>query len=147
MTTHDPDQVARELRHSLGRLVRTLRHHDDDDLSPTTAAILFSVGRAGPLTAGNIARRERLAKPSVTAAVEKLTAAGLVERRPDAADGRVAWIAITALGRKRIDARRARRTAWLAERLRTLDPADLDALARAADIIDGITAPVEVGAK
>jgi hypothetical protein len=54
------------------------------------------------------------------------------------------WVAITAAGRRRIDARRARRTAWLASRLRHLDPADLAVLARAADIIDGITTPVEV---
>jgi DNA-binding MarR family transcriptional regulator len=146
MTTPRPDQVAQDLRHSLGRLVRTLRRHDHDELSPTTASILLAVGREGPLTAGDIARRERLAKPSVTAAVEKLAAAGLVERRADAADGRVVLVAITAAGRRRIDARSARRNAWLAERLRTLEPADLEAVAKAADIIDRITAPAEVGA-
>ena len=103
-----PEEVAQRLRHSLGRLVRTLRRHDEDDLSPTVASILFAVGREGPLTAGDIARRERLAKPSVTAAIEKLAAAGLVERRADDSDGRVVWVAITAAGRRRIDARRAR---------------------------------------
>jgi DNA-binding MarR family transcriptional regulator len=144
MTSPQPDLVAQQLRRSLGRLVRTLRRHDDDELSPTTASILFTVGREGPLTAGDIARKERLAKPSVTAAVERLVEAGLVERRSDDADRRMVWVAITAAGRRRIDARRARRTAWLASRLQHLDPADLAVLARAADIIDGITAPAEV---
>jgi len=130
------EEVAQRLRHSLGRLVRTLRRHDEDDLSPTVASILFAVGREGPLTAGDIARRERLAKPSVTAAIEKLAAAGLVERRADNSDGRVVWVAITASGRRRIDARRARRTAWLTIRLDKLDPADVETLSRAADIVD-----------
>ena len=133
-----PEQVAQHLRHSLGRLTRTLRRHDDDDLSPTTASILFAVGREGPLTAGDIARRERLAKPSVTAAVEKLATAGLVERRADDSDGRVVWIAITTAGKRRIDARRARRTAWLTIRLDKLDPADVETLSRAADIVDRV---------
>jgi len=146
MTTSAPEQVAQDLRHSIGRLVRTLRRHDGDELSPTTASILLAVAREGPLTAGDIARRERLAKPSVTAAVEKLVAAGLVQRRADAADGRVVLVAVTAAGRRRIDARSARRNAWLAERLGALDPADLETVARAADIIDRITAPAEVGA-
>ncbi len=132
------EEVARRLRHSLGRLTRTLRRHDDDDLSPTTASILFAVGREGPLPAGDIARRERLAKPSVTAAVEKLAAAGLVERRADDSDGRVVWIAITTVGKRRIDARRARRTAWLTIRLDKLDPADVETLSRAADIVDRV---------
>ena len=118
--------------------MRTLRRHDDDDLSPTTASILFAVAREGPLTAGDIARRERLAKPSVTAAVEKLATAGLVERRADDSDGRVVWIAITAAGKRRIEARRARRNAWLTIRLDKLDPADVETLARAADIVDRV---------
>ena len=134
-----PEQVAQHLRHSFGRLARTLRRHDDDDLSPTTASILFAVGREGPLTAGDIARRERLAKPSVTAAVEKLAGTGLVERQPDDSDGRVVWIAITTAGKRQIAARRARRTAWLATRLNKLDPADVETLSRAADIVDRLT--------
>jgi DNA-binding MarR family transcriptional regulator len=146
MTTPQPDDVAQRLRRSLGRLVRTLRRHDEDELSPTMAAILFTVGREGPLTLGDIARKERLAKPSVTAAIEKLASAGLVDRRGDPVDRRVSWIGLTAAGRRRIDARRARRTAWLASRLRTLDDADLTVLARAAEILDGLTAPVEVAA-
>jgi len=146
MKTPQPEQVAQNLRHSIGRLVRTMRRYDDDVLSPTTAAILFTIGRECSLTAGDIARKERLAKPSVTAAVEKLAAAGLVERRSDPTDGRVVWVVLTAAGRRRIDARSARRTAWLAARLRALDPADLETVARAADIIDRITAPAEVDA-
>jgi DNA-binding MarR family transcriptional regulator len=147
MTTPQPHDVAQDLRRSLGRLVRTLRRHDEDDLSPTTAAILLTVSRDGPLTLGELATIERLAKPSVTAAVDKLTTAGLLERRPDRDDRRIAWVTITPAGRRRIDVRSARRTAWLASRLQALDADELAVLARAAEILDGVTAPEKVTAR
>ena len=133
-----PEDVAQRFRGSLMRLTRTLRQHDGDDLSPTLASILFTIGREGPLTSGDIARRERMKKPSVTAVVDRLVALGLAERRPDATDGRVVWVAITDTGRRRIAARRARRTAWLASRLEHLDPADLAVIVRAAEIVDDL---------
>ena len=61
-----------------------------------------------------------------------------MERRADDSDGRVVWIAITTAGKRRIDARRARRTAWLTIRLDKLDPADVETLSRAADIVDRV---------
>jgi DNA-binding MarR family transcriptional regulator len=137
-----PEDVAQRFRGSLMRLTRTLRQHDGDDLSPTLASTLFTIGREGPLTSGEIARRERMKKPSVTAVVDRLVALGLVERRPDATDGRVVWVAITDTGRRRIAARRARRTAWLASRLEHLDPADLAVIVRAAEILDDL---IELG--
>ena len=118
------------------RLARILRQDDSDDLSPTLASILFTVAREGPLTPGDIARRERIKKPSVTAAVDKLEQMGFVERRRDVSDGRVAWVALTEAGRRRVHARRANRTAWLASRFVHLDPKDLATLARASEIVD-----------
>jgi DNA-binding MarR family transcriptional regulator len=133
-----PEEVAQRFRGSLMRLTRTLRQHDGDDLSPTLTSALFTIAREGPLTSGEIARRERMKKPSVTAVVDRLVTLGLAERRPDASDGRVVWVAITESGRRRVDARRARRTAWLASRLERLDPTDLTVIVRAAEIIDDL---------
>jgi DNA-binding MarR family transcriptional regulator len=134
----DVTDVAQRFRSSLMRLARILRQDDSDDLSPTLASILFTVAREGPLTPGDIARRERIKKPSVTAAVDRLEQMGFVERRRDASDGRVAWVALTDAGRRRVHARRANRTAWLASRFVDLDPKDLATLARAAEIFDGL---------
>src|SRR4029079_10638229 len=94
--------VAQRFRSSLMRLARILRQDDSDDLSPTLGSILFTVAREGPLTLRDIAQRERTKKPSVTGAVDKLEQMGLVERRRDAADGRVAWVALTEAGRRRV---------------------------------------------
>jgi DNA-binding MarR family transcriptional regulator len=130
--------VAQRFRSSLMRLARILRQDDSDDLSPTLASILFTVARDGPLTLGDIARRERIKKPSVTAAVDKLEEMGFVQRRRDTTDGRVAWVALTDAGRRRVNARRANRTAWLASRFVDLDRKDLATLARASEIVDGL---------
>ncbi|MFL5737337.1 MAG: MarR family winged helix-turn-helix transcriptional regulator [Actinomycetota bacterium] len=134
----DVTDVAQRFRSSLMRLARILRQDDSDDLSPTLASILFTVAREGPLTPGDIARRERIKKPSVTAAVDKLEQMGFVQRRRDASDGRVAWVALTDAGRRRVHARRANRTAWLASRFVDLDAKDLATLARASEIVDGL---------
>jgi DNA-binding MarR family transcriptional regulator len=134
----DVTDVAQRFRSSLMRLARILRQDDSDDLSPTLASILFTVAREGPLTLGDIARRERIKKPSVTAAVDKLEQMGFVGRRRDASDGRVAWVALTDAGRRRVHARRANRTAWLASRFVDLDAKDLATLARASEIVDGL---------
>jgi DNA-binding MarR family transcriptional regulator len=77
-------------------------------------------------------------KPSVTGAVDKLEQMGFVERRRDASDGRVAWVALTEAGRRRVQARRANRTAWLASRFVHLDAKDLATLSQAAEIVDGL---------
>jgi DNA-binding MarR family transcriptional regulator len=134
----DVTDVAQRFRSSLMRLARILRQDDSDDLSPTLASILFTVAREGPLTLGDIARRERIKKPSVTAAVDKLEQMGFLGRRRDASDGRVAWVALTDAGRRRVHARRANRTAWLASRFVDLDAKDLATLARASEIVDGL---------
>lgn len=136
----DPQEVAQRFRRSLMRLSRILRQNDSDDLSPTLASTLFTIARQGPLTSGEIARRERMKKPSVTAAVDRLAERGLIERRADTSDGRIVWVAITDEGRRKVDARRASRTAWLASRFVHLPPSDLAALSRAAEIVEELIA-------
>jgi DNA-binding MarR family transcriptional regulator len=131
------EEVARRLRGSITRLVRTLRRNDsDDDLTPTLASSLYTITSQGPLSVGELSRREHMTKPSTTAVVEKLCRMGLIERRSDPDDGRVVHITVTTDGRHRIDRRRAGRTAWLTDRVERLDPHERDALSRAAEIID-----------
>jgi DNA-binding MarR family transcriptional regulator len=140
----DAEDVARRLRRSMMRLTRTLRQYDTDDLTPTLASSLFTIAREGPLTLGELARSERMTNPSITAVVEKLTRQDLIERRPDPDDRRVVRVAVTTTGRRRVDARRTQRTAWLTVRLQQLDPADLKRLSRAADLLERMAEDPEV---
>ncbi|HEX9467004.1 MAG TPA: MarR family transcriptional regulator [Acidimicrobiia bacterium] len=138
----DPDEPAGRLRLSITRLARVLRHQDAGGLSPTLSVALATIDREGPLILGDLAQREHVAPPSITKAVDKLQAMGLVTRRQDDTDRRVAWVQVTPAGRRSVMQNRSRRTAWLATRLQELVPDDLQRLAAAADVLERLVGPV-----
>ena len=57
-------------------------------LSTTDEKILDLLEREGPLTAGDLVQRTRLAPSSITAAIDRLQHNGFVHRRPHAQDRR-----------------------------------------------------------
>jgi DNA-binding MarR family transcriptional regulator len=128
--------MADRLRLSATRLARRLRQESGTDLTPSQLSALAAVDRHGPLTLGALAELERVAPPSVTKAVTKLEAAGLVARRTDTADRRVAWVSVTPAGAKGLARIRKRRSLWLADRLAALGDDDRARLAGALDVLD-----------
>ena len=132
--------VAARLRVSATRLARQLRQESDAGLTPSQLSALTSVERNGPLTLGRLAEHERVAPPSVTKVVTKLEEAGLVERRLDESDRRVAWISISAAGAQLLAEMRLRKNVWLTARLAELDDDNLRRLADALDALDALTA-------
>jgi DNA-binding MarR family transcriptional regulator len=125
------------------RLARLLRRQDGSDLTPTQGAALATVERHGPLTLGDLAGHEQVSAPTATNVVTKLEAKGLVRRRRDAADRRVCRVEITTGGRRRLEASRDRKAAWLASRLDELAPADRERLLRALDVLEALTTAPE----
>jgi DNA-binding MarR family transcriptional regulator len=138
--TIDTSAIAARLRVSATRLARQLRQESDTGLTPSQISALVSVERCGPLTLGALADQERVAPPSITKAVAKLEAAGLVERRLDDADRRVAWISLTPAGAAHLARIRQRKTLWLTARLAKLDDDEQRRLADALDVLDALTA-------
>jgi len=132
----DTTAVAARLRLSTVRLARRLRQESDAALTPSQLSALASIERHGPITLGALAERERVAPPSVTKVVTKLEAAGLVARRLDDADRRVAWVSITSSGVGLLAKIRQRKTAWLAARLSRLDAEQVRAVAAALDALE-----------
>jgi DNA-binding MarR family transcriptional regulator len=61
--------------------------------------ILLRALRHGPLPAGQLAQRFGVSRPTITRTVDTLVKKGLVERRVDATDRRVAMISLTAQGK------------------------------------------------
>ena len=61
--------------------------------------ILANLGRFGPLYAGELAERSSMDKPKVTRALQRLEAAGIVQRAVDAEDRRQVRLALTRRGR------------------------------------------------
>ncbi|CAN5859017.1 hypothetical protein BH23ACT2_BH23ACT2_31240 [soil metagenome] len=133
--------TAARLRLSVTRLARILRQQSDTDLTPTQMAVLATLHRCGPIPVGAVAEAEQVAAPTATKIVDKLHAAGLVERRADPADRRVALVALTDAGDELLTEIRARRTAWLTTRLADLPPPDVARLNQAIEVLEHLAAP------
>jgi DNA-binding MarR family transcriptional regulator len=136
----DTGAIAARLRLSATRLARQLRQESDAGLTPSQLSALATIDRHGPLTFGTLAERERVAPPSITKVVSKLEAAGLVARRLDERDRRVAYVSCTAAGSGRLAKIRQRKNVWLSARLAKLDDDQRRRLADALDVLDALTA-------
>jgi DNA-binding MarR family transcriptional regulator len=120
------------------------------DLSLTTASTLATLDRGGPLRLSDLAAREGVTQPSMTALVSRLERDGLATRGSDPRDGRAVVVTLTDAGRDVLVARRTRRASVLAELLGELDPRDREAVEAAAPALyrlTGITGPVGEGAE
>jgi DNA-binding MarR family transcriptional regulator len=134
-TISQPD-LAGHLRHTIVRVGRRLRQEAGGELSPSLTAALSTVERHGPLTPSEVASRERIQRPTATRVLARLEEQGLIARTPDPWDGRSAKVTVTDAGRELLAELRTRKTAFLAERLETLEPDERATLARAADILE-----------
>lgn len=135
MVSEAPDpalELAHELRPVLLRLNRELRRETEQLGVTSTQATLLRHVRASPgLGLGELAELEGISAPSLSGHVNRLEEAGLARRVRDPADRRRVGLELTAPGERLLRRVRARRTTWLAARLRSLDDRDLRAVARA----------------
>jgi DNA-binding MarR family transcriptional regulator len=132
---------AARLRLVIVRTSRRLRQEAAGavgELTPTSASALATVERHGPLTPSELAEIERVKRPTATRTLRHLHEAGLIDRAPDPADGRSALLSISAAGRERLRKLRGRKNAYLARRMKGLSVEDLEALDRAAAILEGM---------
>ncbi len=129
-------ELASRLRLVVTRLARRLRAQLPGELSPSQLATLSSVERLGPLTLGELSNTERVKPPTMTKIVACLEEQGLVSRTVDQNDRRVAHVRATRAGLRFLEESRQQKDAYLAERLRSLDPADKAALERAAGVLE-----------
>jgi len=131
--------TAAKVRLAIVRISRRLRQEaagEETGLTPTSTSALASIDRHGPLTPSELARIERVKRPTMTRTLGHLEKLGLVERTPDPADGRSSLVAVNGDGRDRLRRLRRRKNAYLARRMRDLPAADVETLERAAEILD-----------
>src|SRR5687768_8696588 len=143
MDPNDPLEKVARLRLATARLARQLRQQSDTGLTPSQQSALVSIDLHGPLTLGRLAKFEQIAPPTVTRIVGKLAEDGLVTRSVDENDRRIFHLAITAEGRRRLDHSRRRRNAWLAQRLRGFDAAQLADVDAALRVMEALAASPE----
>jgi DNA-binding MarR family transcriptional regulator len=134
----DLSGLAAQLRLVITRTARRLRQEAASDLGPSQTAALATIERHGPLTPSELARIERIQRPTATRIVARLEEAGLVERVADPADGRSFTVSATAEARTLMNRLRTRKNAYLARRLRSLEEQDLATLDRAAEILEDL---------
>ncbi|MDX6336336.1 MAG: hypothetical protein QOG05_3676 [Streptosporangiaceae bacterium] len=107
-------------------------------MSLTAAATLATLERSGPRRLTALAAREGVTQPAMTQLVARLQDAGLVDRVPDPADGRVVQVRITADGQAMLAGRRAVRAERVAALLARLSPGEQAALAAALPAMDAL---------
>ena len=132
----DFSELGARLRLAITRAARRLRQEAGTDLGPSQTAALATIEREGPLTPSEVAEAERIRRPTATRIVARLEEAGFVERTADPADRRSFVVAVTPEGRALLRKLRTRKNAYLARRLRELEPGEVATLERAAGILE-----------
>jgi len=133
----DPiDELAAELRQSIGRLVRAARR-EGDSLPPAHSATLGILGREGPMTIAELARRRGVKHQGQSRTVGELTSQEYVERTASETDRRASVIRITDAGRAALQQDMDGRADWLATAMRAeLDDDERVLLARLPDVFE-----------
>ena len=127
--TLSSDVVASELRPVLLRLARELRKETEQlGITSRQATLLWLVKRSPGLSLAELAAEEGISPPAMSGHVDRLERAGLLERVRSSDDRRRVGLRLTDEGERLMRRVRARRTTWLADRLRTLDPEALDSV-------------------
>ncbi|HEY6730566.1 MAG TPA: MarR family transcriptional regulator [Solirubrobacterales bacterium] len=130
---------AAHLRIAIVRTARRLRQEaaaETSGLTPTSVAALATIERHGPMTPSEIAKVERVKRPTITRTLGCLEREGLIDRAPDPADGRSSLVSVNGAGRERLRRLRGRKNAYLARRMRDLSAEEVETLERAAEILD-----------
>jgi DNA-binding MarR family transcriptional regulator len=140
LTTADPVSVANGLRPTFFHLNRRLRK----ELAPLgvtggQASLLWAIRSSTGVGVRELAEREGVSPPAMSAYVDRLEAAGLVARRRSERDRRRVELQLTEAGARILRSVRSRRTAWLVARLRRLEPDELEAVERALPALRKLT--------
>jgi DNA-binding MarR family transcriptional regulator len=124
----DAVDVANRLRPVLHKLSRHLRRETHSlDVTSGQVSLLAEIRRSPGIGVRELAAAERMSSPGMSKYVARLERAGLV-RRTVTSDRRRVGLELTEEGQRVLRSVRSRRTAWLAARLRNLEPDELAAV-------------------
>jgi len=127
--TLSPETVAAELRPVLLRLARELRKETEQlGITARQATLLWLVKRSPGLSLAELAAEEGISAPAMSGHVDRLERVGLIERIRSDDDRRRVGLRLTEDGSRLMRSIRARRTTWLADRLRALEASEIDAI-------------------
>jgi long-chain acyl-CoA synthetase len=144
----EPSSSALQTARTIATLVPRLNRVFRGQVRPTAGLsmpqfISLRALRHGPLSAGELAQRFGVSRPTITRMVDGLVRKGLVERHTGAEDRRIALTSLTVQGRAMLEATEDTATRSMADLLATLPPERLSRLEGAlGDLVDllGLTA-------
>jgi DNA-binding MarR family transcriptional regulator len=130
----DPLTIANQLRPALLRLSRELRQETEQlGVTSRQVTLLWLVRNNPGMSLRELAAEERISAPALSGYVDRLEKADLLARVRDESDRRRVGLALTDEGERLLRRVRARRTTWLADRLRGLDDDELAAVEAAIE--------------
>jgi DNA-binding MarR family transcriptional regulator len=125
--------LAEALRGPLLRVSRRLRQEAQKaGLSVQDALILGHIRKHPGVGVSKLADAEQISRPTMSAHIKRLEAAGWLARSDDAQDGRRSGLAVTASGARKLEAIQRLRNDWLSARLALLTDDERRRLADAA---------------
>ena len=110
------------------------------EVSLTSASTLATLERTGPRRITDLAAIEGVTQPAMTVLVRVLEQSGLVERRGDPTDKRVALVAVTEAGADYVQARRRAGAAAFVHLIDELPEGEIAALAAAIPALEHLRA-------
>ena len=130
----DPATLANGLRPVLLRLSRELRRETETlGVTSRQVTLLWLIRDRRGVSLRQLAAEEGISAPALSGHVDRLERAGLIERVRSEDDRRRVGLVLTDEGAAVLKRVRARRTTWLTERLRGLEPDELAAIEAALE--------------
>lgn len=131
------DEIAEALPQRATALSKLFLTRTTVFVTRTEVGVLRSL-RAHPRRITELATDEGVTQPAITLLVNRLGQRGWVKRIPDPSDGRAVLVSLTAVGEGVFEQLRAEYRALLHEEMATLDDEDVETLASAVEILDGL---------
>lgn len=129
------DHLALELTRATSRFTRLAGRVPGSSYSTVAWRVLAELELQGPARVSELAQRERIAQPSMTALVQRLESEGWVSRSPDPEDGRATRIELTPDGGDALADYRRAAAGRFRPLLSELTDFDRATLARAAELL------------
>ncbi len=143
-TSPQPRAKIEELRTALGQLfgaerrLRSRDHQRTGELTNGQIRALAALGREHEMTAGHLAKSADLNPATITAMLDQLEAANIVQRARSTADRRVCNVSLTPEGWKLLERKLAEWQAIWEERMAGISDEELESAVRVFERITGI---------
>ncbi len=131
--------TAVAVRVAVARIYRFLRIRTERNITPSQTSALARIGQAGPLRLGALAQLEGIAPATMSRVVDSLEAQALIERVPDALDGRASLIQLSREGGELLHQMQSTSTVAIDQALASLSASERALMERAVPVLEKLS--------